>query len=156
MPSVANFLPSKSGFHFPNHSSAVPDIHINAPIIGDLGIGNASNGLCGGMVFAVRDHFESKLPVPPDVVSPLAGPLFDYIVMRLFDSFNLDLPSTGLLRYMELMDPSLSDSSRARVMITEEWPKVKADIDNGHLSPLALIETKSLNPGVIWGKIIRS
>jgi hypothetical protein len=70
MPSVANFQPSKSGFHFANHFSAVPDLHINAPIIGDLGIGNAFNGLCGGMVFAVRDYFESRLPVPPDAVPP--------------------------------------------------------------------------------------
>jgi hypothetical protein len=73
--------------------------------------------------------------------------LFDYIVMRLFDSFNLNHPSTGVPRYMELMNPALSDDSRATVMITVEWPKVKADIDNGRLSPLALIETKSLNPG---------
>ena len=51
MPSVANFQPSKSGFYFSNSSfTAVPDLHINAPIIGDLGIGNAFNGLCGGMV----------------------------------------------------------------------------------------------------------
>lgn len=147
MVSVTNFQPSKSGFHFVNSFAEVPDIHISAPIIGDLGIGNASNGLCGGMVFAVRDYFESKVAVAPDVVSPLAGPLFDYIVMRLFDSFNLDHPATGLARYMELMNPALSDDSRATVMITQEWPKVKANIDNGHLSPLALIETKSLNSG---------
>lgn len=146
MPSIANFQPSKSGFHLPNSFSAVPDLHIKAPIIGDLGVGNVSNGLCGGMAFGVRDYFESKLPVPPDVVSPLAGPLFDYIVMRLFDSFNLDRPATGLPRYMELMNPNLSDASRATAMITQEWPKVRADIDSGHLSPIALIEIKSLNP----------
>src|SRR5258708_4851956 len=98
------------------------------------------------MAFAVRDYFESKLPVPPDVVTPEAGLLFDYIVMRLFDSFNLDHPATGVPRYMELMNPAMSDDSRATVMITTEWPKVKADIDSGRLSPLALIETKSLNP----------
>jgi hypothetical protein len=147
MVSVANFQPSRSGFHFPNYFAEVPDLHINAPVIGDLGIGNASNGLCGGMVFAVRDYFESKLAVPLDTVAPSYGQLFDYIVMRLFDSFNLDHPSTGLPKYMALMDPALSDDNRAKVMITEEWPKVKADIDNGRLSPLALIETKSLNPG---------
>jgi hypothetical protein len=147
MPSIANFQPSKSGFHFSNSSFAtVPDIHINAPVIGDLGVGNASNGLCGGMVFAVRDYFESKVAVPADTVTPVAGDLFDYLVMRLFDSFNLDHPSTGLPRYMELMDPGMLDVSRANVMRTQEWPKVKADIDGGHLSPISLIEIKSLNP----------
>jgi hypothetical protein len=147
MVSVANFQPSKSGFHFPNSFAEVPDLFVSAPVIGNQGIGNASNGLCGGMVFAVRDYFESKQAVPPDIVSPSFGDLFDYIVMRLFDSFNLTHPTTGLARYMELMAPSLSDDIRARVMITEEWPKVKADIDKGRLSPLALIEIKSFNAG---------
>jgi hypothetical protein len=100
MPFVANFQPSKSGFHFKNDFAHVPDLRIKAPVIGDLGIGDAFNGLCGGMAFAVRDFFESGLAVPPDTVSPLAGPLFDYLVMRLFDSFNLDKPATGLPRYM--------------------------------------------------------
>jgi hypothetical protein len=147
MVSVPNFQPSKSGFHFPNSFGPVPDIRIHASVFGDVGIGNASNGLCGGMAFAVRDYFESKVIVPPDTVPPSHGDLFDYIVMRLFDSFNLDNPPTGLLRYMELMNPTLSDDSRASIMITQEWPKIKWDIDNGRLSPLALIEVKSLNAG---------
>jgi hypothetical protein len=145
--SVPNFQPSQSGFHFANFFAEVPDINISAPVIGNVGIGNASNGLCGGMVFAVRDYFESKLAVPPDTVSPSFGPLFDYLVMRLFDSFNLDQPTTGLARYMQLMDPHMSAASRASVMLNDEWPKVKADIDNGHLSPLALIKIQSLNAG---------
>jgi hypothetical protein len=145
--SVPNFQPSKSGFHFINAFENVPDINISAPVIGNVGIGSASNGLCGGMVFAVRDYFESNLAVPPDTTPPTDGQLFDYIVMRLFDSFNLDQPTTGLARYMQLMDPQMSDASRASVMINDEWPKVKADIDSGHLSPLALIKIQSLNAG---------
>jgi hypothetical protein len=88
MPSVANFQPTKAS-------------------------GTRS------MVFAEAWSSQSAItsrasyPCPPDTVSPLAGPLFDDIVMRLFDSFNLDHPSTGLPRYM---DPSLSDNSRARVV----------------------------------------
>jgi hypothetical protein len=31
-------------------------------------------------------------------------------------------------------------------MINEEWPRVRADLQSGHLSPLGLIEKKSLNP----------
>ncbi len=31
-------------------------------------------------------------------------------------------------------------------MIRQEWPKVRADIDGGRLSPLGLIKVKSWNP----------
>lgn len=31
-------------------------------------------------------------------------------------------------------------------MINEQWPKIKADIDRGQLSPIALVELKSLDP----------
>ena len=31
--------------------------------------------------------------------------------------------------------------------IAKEWPKVRRDLDDGHLSPLGLIRVKSWNPG---------
>jgi hypothetical protein len=31
-------------------------------------------------------------------------------------------------------------------MISEEWPKVRTDIDGGHPSPLGLVRVKSWNP----------
>lgn len=154
MPNVAGFLPSTSGFHFSNAFQQVPDIKID--ILGNqIGIGNASNGLCGGMVFAVRDYFEAGIPIPSDTIPPLTGPLFDYIVKRLLDSFNLP---KGPIIYMSLMNPALPDHEtwattagfathgRAWMMINSEWPKIKADIDSGHLSPMALIEVKTLDP----------
>jgi hypothetical protein len=151
----------------------VPDLKIN--ILGNqVGIGDASNGLCGGMVFAVRDYFEAGIPIPPntDAIKPTSGPLFDYIVRRLFDSFNLLLPpplppplgvpippnGPGPATYMWLMNPTLpdheTDASRlglaphgkAWIMIESEWPKIKADIDGGRLSPIGLIELKSIDP----------
>lgn len=36
---------------------------------------------------------------------------------------------------------------RAWIMINEQWPAIKADIDAGKLSPLGLIRVKSANPG---------
>ena len=154
MPNVARFLPSTSGFHFVNNFPHVPDLKIN--ILGNqIGIGDAANGLCGGMVFAVRDYFEAGIPIPSDTSPPTSGPLFDYIVKRLFDSFNLP---KGPITYMSLMDPALPDHEtwmsdvgltprgRAWIMINSEWPKIKADIDSGHLSPMALIEVKTLDP----------
>lgn len=175
---VPGFAPSTSGFRFSNSFSSVPLLTIN--VLGqNVPIGDASNGLCGGMVFAVRDFFESGIPVWPDVMPPSSGTLFDYIVKRLFDSFDLSLPpppppppppllptfitptppfGPGPATYMWLMDPALPDHEtlasnallaprgRAWIMIVEQWPKIQADIDNGRLSPIGLIEIKSLDP----------
>jgi hypothetical protein len=124
------------------------------------------------MVFAARDYFEAGISIPPDTTNPSSGPLFDYIVKRLFDSFNLLLPpppplpfitpippfGPGPLTYMHLMNPALPDHEttasnvgsaprgRAWIMVNDEWPKIKADIENGSLSPIALVEIKSLDP----------
>jgi hypothetical protein len=118
-------------------------------------IGDASNGLCGGMVFAARDYFEAKRAPPDDTTAPGEGPLFDYLCGRLFDSFDLPL---GPARYLELMSPLISDGEtiwsrmglaphgRAWRMVRDEWPKVRADIDAGHPSALGLIKVKSTDP----------
>lgn len=169
---VPGFKPSTSGFHFSNSFPSVPVLTIS--VLGqNIPIGNASNGLCGGMVFAVRDFFEAKIPVWPDTTAPSSGPLYDYIVKRLFDSFDLILPpppgpppfitptppyGPGPATYMFLMEPALPDHEtlasnallswrgRAWIMINEEWPKIKADIDGGVLAPIGLIEIKSTDP----------
>jgi VCBS repeat protein len=172
---VPGFLPSTSGFHFPNSFDHVPDLTID--VLGNkVGIGDANNGLCGGMVFAVRDYFEAGIPIPQQNFSPSSGPLFDYIVKRLFDSFDLLLPppplppvpglfitpippfGPGPLTYMHLMDPALPDHEtvasqaglayrgRAWVMIIDSWPRIKTDIDTHHLSPIGMIEIKDSDP----------
>src|SRR5450756_534411 len=61
---VSGFLPSTSGFHFPNRFPHVPDLKIN--VLGQqIAIGDAANGLCGGMVFTARDYFEAGISIPP-------------------------------------------------------------------------------------------
>jgi hypothetical protein len=151
---VPGFLPSTHGFQFKNKFTPRPDLVLRTAF-GNLEVGNATNGLCGGMVYAVRDHFEARVPVPPGATPPEAGPLFDYLVHRLFDSF--DLPG-GVARYLELMHPALpdheTDLSRAHLaphgrawrMIVEEWPLIRQDLDAGRLSPLGLVCLKSANP----------
>jgi hypothetical protein len=118
-------------------------------------IGDASNGLCGGMALAARDYFEAGRRPPAQRTPPRSGRLFDYLVDRLFDSF--DLPF-GPARYLELMNPALPDTEpilrwlglgshgRAWRMIREEWPKIQDDLDDGRLSPLGLVLVKSMNP----------
>src|SRR5262245_3626003 len=100
MPLVPNFLPRSNALPFRNSWPSQPDIVVDVPPFGRVAIGDASNGLCGGMVFTVRDVFEAGQP-PLTGPQPYQGqPLFDYIVRRLFDSFNLP---GGVLKYMEWM-----------------------------------------------------
>ncbi|MGZ8629172.1 MAG: hypothetical protein ACXWYN_10685, partial [Actinomycetota bacterium] len=112
----------------------MPVRRIGIPGVLSLPIGDASNGLCGGMAFAVRDYFEAGRTPAPTTAPPREGPLFDYLVDRLFDSFDLSL---GPVRYLKLMSPLLSDGEtlwsrvglaphgRAWRMVHEEWPKVR-------------------------------
>src|SRR6266498_6091006 len=94
---IPNFVASRDGLQFSNSWPSEPDLVIDLPIAGKLKIGDASNGLCGGMVYTVRDLYEAKLPAPPDATQPAAdSALYRYIVRRLFDSF--DLPN-GVLQY---------------------------------------------------------
>ena len=46
-------------------------------------------------------------------------------------------------------DTMLGSSGLAHRTIVDEWPKVKADIDNGHPSPLDLIEVYSFDPTLL-------
>ena len=104
---VPGFLPSTSGLHFTNYFPHEPEIQIKLPLGPTLCLGDAANGLCGGMAFVVRDYFEAGQPIPPDTDPPAAGtPLYQFIVRRLLDSFNLPF---GLMRYVELMQPSFPD-----------------------------------------------
>jgi hypothetical protein len=152
---VAGFLPSVSGFRFANVFPRVPLRWIGVPGVFRVPIGDASNGLCGGMAFAARDYFEAGLPPPSDEEPPGEGPLFDYLVDRLFDSFDLPL---GPTRYLALMNPFLGDGEtvwsrlglaphgRVWRMASDEWPRIRAEIDGGHPCPLGLVRVRSTDP----------
>src|SRR5262245_45437062 len=106
---VPGFLPSTRGLHFANYYPHEPELVVHLPFGKTLPIGDAANGLCGGMAYTVRDYYEANLPVP-DTTDPPAGgtPLYQFIVQRLFDSFNLPF---GLHQYIELMEPAFPDVS---------------------------------------------
>jgi hypothetical protein len=153
---MTDFLPVNNGFHFDNLFESVPSLKL----IGDLRYGDASKGLCGGMVYAALDYFIAGLDIPiiPETDlsrrfgSPLHGPIFDYIGKRLFSSF--DVPS-GVWSYIELMHPDFPDFqaregilglaplSRAWRMVRQEWPIIKTKLDAGQPCPLGLICIKS-------------
>jgi hypothetical protein len=152
---VEGFLPSTSGFRFANSFPHVPVRRIGIMGVISLGIGDASNGLCGGMAFAARDYFEAGRTPDASTDAPSEGPLFDYLVDRLLDSF--DLPR-GPTRYLQLMSPLLPDGEtvwsrlglaphgRAWRSVRQEWPSIRADIEAGHPCPMGLVRVKSTDP----------
>jgi hypothetical protein len=61
---VPGFLPSTRGLHFPNAFPHVPNLEIDLPGGTTVPVGDAANGLCGGMAYTVRDLFEAGLAGP--------------------------------------------------------------------------------------------
>jgi hypothetical protein len=151
---VPNFVASRDGLGFVNNWPAQPDVVINLPVAGKVNIGDASNGLCGGMVYTVRDFYEAKIPMPASPQPAAGTPLYGYIVRRLFDSF--DLPG-GVVKYYNWMNMPDADQSLLGLTaltrhgivwhtINEEWPQIRDDIDAGHPCPLGLVTVQSINP----------
>jgi hypothetical protein len=148
MGKLANFLPTQNGLHYPNSWPPEPDLKVNTPV-GDIPIGNAANGLCGGMAFAVRDLFEARRMPPATTANPAPNSeAFQYIVGRLFDSFNLP---GGVAEYMEWMqlpthNTDFGPSGTSWRTIKDSMPIVRQTIDSGHPCPLALVCVHSANP----------
>jgi hypothetical protein len=147
--SIPDFASSANGLHYSNNDwPKAPDKTLSTPF-GAIRIGDASNGLCGGMAFAVRDLYEAHRTPPPATANPAPGsPAFDYVVDRLFDSFNL--PS-GVARYYEWMnlpgrDGPLGIAGLSRRTIATSMPVVRSTIDGGHPCPLGLVCVHSANP----------
>jgi hypothetical protein len=157
---VPGFSPSSNGLHFRNAFPPAPIRQFRLGNVATLNIGDAANGLCGGMSFTVRDLFERGLTPPPDRTPPASGnPRFDYIVNRQIDSFDDGrLP----LRFYRLMSPSrpaaepfwarwlgqvgIDRHSRAYVMLHDEWPRIRADLDAGTLSMIGLVRVVDRDP----------
>ncbi len=143
------FKPSVDGFQFGNQwPPGTPDYIVN--ILGqNVTIGSAANGLCGGMVYAVADIFEAG-DLPPAITTPPAAgtSLFTYIVARLTNSFDWD-DVNQYLSWIQMsdhdtgFDTPFGHVTTARGLawheITEEWPKIKADLDGGSVSLLGLV-----------------
>jgi hypothetical protein len=136
---VPGFLPSRCGFRFSNCFPRQPLLRL--PLAG-LGIGDASRGLCGGMVFAARELFERGSPPPDDREPPGHGsPLFGYLVRHLFQSFHLPWGPLHYYRWMTAADDKLM-----RHTVRHEWPRVRRALDAGRLATLGLIRVSSRNP----------
>jgi hypothetical protein len=143
---VAGFLPSANGFGFANTWPRTPARRWNLGLV-EIGVGNASLGLCGGMVFAVRDRFERGDGPQADLHGASAPEpftaLFEEIVDRQFASFGTLW--TVPLRFW-IASALASPARRVRETVRSAWPAIRSDIDAGRLSMVGLVRQAHWNP----------
>ncbi|HSP37938.1 MAG TPA: hypothetical protein VLR26_09300 [Frankiaceae bacterium] len=144
---VRGFLPSSSGLHFPNSwPKDTPALVVPTPL-GHLRFGDASRGLCGGMVLTAADLWTAGRPPPARTEAPPAGSReLNFLTRRLLDSW--DLPG-GAFRYYECMNlPDADSSSRTGVWrrTAELLPSICAELDADRVCPLGVVTVKSWRP----------
>lgn len=139
---VPEFLPSTRGLPFANRFPPGPTVLLGPLDLRRFGIGDASAGLCGGMVEYVRECFAAGRPIPPDPAPPANGtPLFRTLVRQQVRS--LDWFWTPLrFWWLGAIDPART----ARRSTTRELPRIRADIDAGRLVRVGLVRHHGLNP----------
>lgn len=115
-------------------------------------------GLCGGMVFTVMDYYAYHMLPPDQAESPTSREdgLFQHIRTRLWDSFDVDGQGNRFLGYSSPHYPNGDEGvfqavgltrGRSWVSYREAFSEIQTDIDAGRLSPVALIQTDSLDIG---------
>jgi hypothetical protein len=139
---VPRFLPSTDGLRFANRFAPGPTVLFGPIDPRWIGIGDARNGLCGGMSWYVRERFVGGLPIPPDTEAPANGtPLFQSLVRR--QVLSLD----GLRTPLRFWWMAAGGPSKARQgSLAAEWPRVRAEIDAGRLAMLGLVRQAGWNP----------
>jgi len=142
MSAVQGFLPSTHGLHFPNRFPSGPMIRIGPVSTSLFGLADASNGLCGGMAWYVRERVEAGLPIPADTDPPANGSsLFRALVLRQVKSLEWLRTPLGFW-WIGAKGP---DGAARRTRDTE-CPKIAATIESGHLAMVGLIRHQGLNP----------
>jgi hypothetical protein len=148
-PGQPAFRPSRNGLHFPNAWPAgTPALVVQTPL-GRLGLGDAGNGLCGGMVFAAADLFAAGRPPPAGADPPPAGAAaVTFLTRRLLASW--DLPA-GVLRYALWMNTPDQDSlwharAGAWQLTAAQLPRILGVLDHGRPCPLGVVTVRSSSP----------
>jgi hypothetical protein len=148
-PAPAPFRASVNGFGFANRWPHVPPLRfrLGGPVPVELAIGDAANGLCGGMAFAALDLWFAGVPVPSDVDPPAEGtPAFRYLVERQLASFELGL---GPARFYLFGAPWRSAQSRAAEVLRRELPRIRRELEAGRPVALGLVHAVSANPATL-------
>src|SRR5690242_19508135 len=120
-------------------------------------IGDAANGLCGGMVFGVLDLFNAGQLTPATTQNPAdPSPAFNYIVQRLLDSFNIP---AGVIQYYTWMQMPAHDdqvnlfgntitliTGTSDLTINQSMPVIRSTIDAKHPCALGLVTVHAADP----------
>jgi hypothetical protein len=148
------FLPSRQGFAFTNSWPSEPAVVLPTPF-GNISVGNAAAGLCGGMVFGALDYWHAGL-LPPAAQPRPGDPLYGYLVRRLIDSWHVPAGVAQYYQWMNLPDgDSGFDVFGRRVVavrglawrtIGEQWPQIAADLARGIPVALGVVTVASANP----------
>jgi hypothetical protein len=129
--SIPGFRPSRHGLHFANRFPHVAPIRVPLGPLGELPIGDAADGLCGGMSFVVRDLWDRRQSPPPETGPPAPGsPLFRLLVRRQVDDW-LRCPALCSLQARPSARPFrrvLRRRSRTGETVIE-WRRIRHEID---------------------------
>lgn len=140
---LPGFKPSVHGFRFSNRWPVGPAFELRAGYL-RIGIGEVSEGLCGGMCFAVADRYLANEPAPADPVAPGPGtPLFREIVRRQlvsFDRWGL-VPARFWLTLLRLAVGRWTGAAQVA-----EWRRICSDIDSGRPAMVGLVRSGRINP----------
>ncbi len=150
----SGFVPSANAFRFTNSWPSAPAVTVPTPF-GQIDIGNAANGLCGGMVFGSLDYWYAGEGPPQQRPAP-GSPLYKFVVRRLIDSWNLPSGAAEYYHWMNLPDGDSTVQVLGRTVVTQrglswrtivqQWPQVRSSIDEGTPSPLGVVTVASANP----------
>ncbi len=140
---VPGFLPSTNGLRFANRFPSGPTVKIGPLDPRRIGIGDASAGLCGGMVTYVGERFGAGLADPADTEPPANGsPLFRALVRRQVRS--LDWFVTPLRFWRLAVDGS--GAGRPPFTRAANCPRIRAAIDAGRLVRVGLVRHHGWSP----------
>jgi hypothetical protein len=151
---VPNFLPSTSGLKFANSWPHEADLTLRLQGRFIFGIGDAANGLCGGMAFETADHHIAGVPIWPETEAPPAdSPRFKAIVSRQLDSLDwgiLPLRFYSMMAFRPgvatVLGNLLGRAPQTTATVRDEWPKIRAGLDAGSLVNIGLVRASANDP----------
>jgi hypothetical protein len=142
------------GFAFVNSWPSQPAVELRTTF-GLIAVGDASAGLCGGMVFAALDYWHAGA-VASTAQPSREDPLYRYIVRRLVESWHVPAGVAQYYQWMNLPDADAGFTAFGHRIIVERglaWrtiavqlPAVRADLDKGLPVPLGVVTAASTNP----------
>lgn len=153
---VPGFLPSRSGLRFANRFADAPALRLPLGPLGALPIGNAGDGLCGGMCRYVIGRWMAGQPVPGDPTAPAPGTaLFRAIVreqVRSLQGLRTPLRFYSLQAFRpERPDPLFRlIGRRTRTHETVKgWRTIRASIDAGRPAMVGLVRVLGTDPRLL-------